>query len=527
VLVLAAALAVCRDAPAYTRNSPEVKALVNKGLAYLETASEHRLGGVCLFGYAFLKAEREITHRWIQDAVSFTQKVAAGGVEAAKREDNYSLGLAIIFLCELDPVKYRPLIQTYVTALLEKQQPRGAWGYPDGEVGDTSQTQYGVLGIWMARSKDILVKQDSIERFCNWLIRTQNVDGGFCYHPIDPGAGNYMRRRQQEPPTHSLTAAGVGSLYIAADLFGFSEWEAKPQDSEVPAALQEVEGERQRKPPATGAVLPAMLVRAINDGNRWFGTNYRINVRRHGLYYLYGLERYQSFRALAEGNDDPEPYWYNDGVDYLARIQASDGSWVISGGEGVAIDTAFALLFLLRSTQEVIEDNVISEGVLRSGRGLPSNTSDVFLKDGSVIRAPIFGEVEDLLDILEDPSNPNFDDLIKFNEQLSLDADSDSRDREIDRLVRLVSEGAWGARKVAVRTLARTGDAKNAAVLIYALSDPDPRVSREARDGLRFISRKFKGFGMPDEASASDKAAAIEKWKQWLRSIQPDASFVD
>ena len=528
VLILTGALATCDNASAYTPDSPEVKQLVERGLSYLETAPEYRLGGVCLIAYAFYKAERDVGHPLIQKAIAHAQKVAGGGVEMARLEDNYSLGLTIIFLCELDPDRFRGEIQTYVNAMQEKQQTGGAWSYPNEKAGDTSQTQYGVLSSWIAHSKGILVTQDSIERVCNWLIRTQNVDGGFCYHPEDPGVGNYTRRRQGPLITHSLTAAGVGSLYITADLLGFVEWEAKSQDAELPAALQEVEEEGRRKGPVTAKVSRELLMRAIADGNRWFQSNYRIDAPRHGLYYLYGLERYQSFRALVEQKDVAAPSWYNDGVEFLTRTQTDEGAWTAGPvGEGKACDTAFAILFLLRSSQRVISNNVVSEGVLRSGRGLPSNTSDVFLKDGSVVRAPIFGEVEDLLGILEDPTSPNFDDLIRFNDQLSLGTDSASRNREIDRLVRLVSEGEWGARKVAVRTLARTGEFGNVPVLIYALSDPDLRVVREARDGLRFISRKFQGFGMPDNLDASNRSAAIEKWREWFRSIQPGASFIN
>ena len=48
-------------------------------------------------------------------------------------------------------------------------------------------------------------------------------------------------------------------------------------------------------------------------------------------YYMYALERYRSFQELIEGKVVPEPAWYNDGVEYLQKTQAADGSWHLRG----------------------------------------------------------------------------------------------------------------------------------------------------------------------------------------------------
>ena len=68
-------------------------------------------------------------------------------------------------------------------------------------------------------------------------------------------------------------------------------------------------------------------------GNAWLQTNYMIPMdKRKDVpdwtnYYMYALERYFSFREAAEGNQEKEPRWYNDGVRYLMKTQAEDGSW--------------------------------------------------------------------------------------------------------------------------------------------------------------------------------------------------------
>jgi hypothetical protein len=80
---------------------------------------------------------------------------------------------------------------------------------------------------------------------------------------------------------------------------------------------------------------------------------------------------------------------------------------------------------------------------------------------------------------------------------------------------------------VAVATLAAARDLDNVPTLIYALTDPDQGVANTARDGLRFVSRKLRGYGMPTNASQQQKQAAARQWKQWYLSIRPDAEFVD
>jgi hypothetical protein len=58
--------------------------------------------------------------------------------------------------------------------------------------------------------------------------------------------------------------------------------------------------------------------------------------------------------------------------------------------------------------------------------------------------------------------------------------------------------------------------------LLYAMTDPDNRVVREARDGLRFISRRFDGYGLKDNFTDRERYDAVDMWKQWYRSVQPE-----
>ncbi len=83
--------------------------------------------------------------------------------------------------------------------------------------------------------------------------------------------------------------------------------------------------------------------------------------------------------------------------------------------------------------------------------------------------------------------------------------------------------GSPEARLLAVRALARLRNLDYAPSLIFALTDPDKRVVREARDALRSVSRNFEGFGPPDNFDDSQRDEAVQRWKDWYRAVRPDA----
>ena len=113
-------------------------------------------------------------------------------------------------------------------------------------------------------------------------------------------------------------------------------------------------------------------------------------------------------------------------------------------------------------------------------------------------------------------------------ENLELAKEPTARAAQLDRLERLVrGSRSWQARRVAAKLLSRSDDLRVVPALIYALSDPDGPVKMYARDGLRFLSRKFDGFGMPDEPSRVEIEQAQKNWRAWYRSINPKYVFLD
>ena len=188
--------------------------------------------------------------------------------------------------------------------------------------------------------------------------------------------------------------------------------------------------------------------------------------------------------------------------------------------------TAFAVLFLTRSSQKSIKKATLDEGLLVGGMGLPKDLTNARIQDGQVVTPQMVRDVDDLLELLNSAEDKEFD-AKALPGGLSLDADLTKRTSQLERLRAMVTNENFDARLAAVKTLARSRELDNVPALIYALSDPDWRVVEAARDGLAFISRKFQGYGPPPQATVEQVQAAQAKWKQWYLAIRPDGQLMD
>jgi len=535
VVLLAVALVPC-PAPAFTPDSPEVKRAVARAVSYLasDAAGEARPGGKALIGLALLKSGAGAEHPRVVEAVGAVRGVL-GNCDPKKVsfEEMYSPGLATIFLITLDPSRYSAEIQCLLDYLQLQQKPHGGWGYPQMETGDTSMTQYTALCCWEATQAGFRVPIESIEKVATWLLKTQDPSGAFGYQ------GNVSKDFtpiQQGPIRNSLSAAGLGSVYICADLLGVVD-EREDRNNGLPPALKEVDGGRGRprdRLVAKTQLDPRLFRAAQARGNRWTAANYVIDPAEWTHYYLFALERYWSFRETAEvraGTRRPEenPKWYDDGVRFLIKTQAENGSWT-GTNEGPPVNTAFGTLFLLRSTKKSIEKaRSFGDGLLVGGRGLPKETGGAEVRMGKVVAKPLVERVEELLAVLESRENPAFEQALELLGELppqELEALKGGQAAKLRRLAGDRAPSGWPeARRAAVRALAKTGNLDNVPTLIYALGDADAEVAREARDALRRISRRPGGFGLSERPAEVDRRTAIEQWKAWYLAVRPDAEF--
>ena len=530
---------------AATPESPEVQEAVAKAVKFLESdrANDHRLGARALVGMALFKNGAEASHPKIVEAVQAIKQAVAGlkpvekndagqpirvdppGEGNAQPIDIYSAGLSIIFLCTIDPSQYGSEIQALLDYLQTVQKDNGGWGYPSGAhaaTGDTSMTQYGALSAWEATQVGFRVPTESIERLMIWLLKTQDPTGQYGYQGTVSDTFKPVAQKDTKP---SMTAAGMGSLYICADLLGLIE-RVRRRDDDLPPALKEVKDEDQNAQKAKTKIDPAVVQGALSRGDRWMGAHPTVDPPHWTYYYLYALERYQSFREEAAGKIQKEPRWYNDGVRFLIKGQKEDGSWKSNAGE--VPDTAFGVLFLLRSMKKSIERaRNYGAGTLVGGRGLPKETSRVEVRKGKVVPKMLLGSADKLLAALDDPDDPAYAKAIDALAALGPKQAETLAAKHRRKLQDLAADESPEARIAAVRALAATGDLDNVPTLIYALGDPEPAVMQQARDGLRRTSRKFDGFGLPDNPTQIRRDEVIEKWKAWYRSIRPNAEFED
>jgi hypothetical protein len=537
------ALAVCgglvlvaAPARAVTPQSPEVLKLVEAGLAVIEKPVDEqvdtnaaKLGGKCLVGMAFAKAGKR-NHPRVADAIQAVRSF----MNADAKVDVYSNGIAIAFLCELGPERYRREIQWYLDLLHKRQKEEGGWGY-DGNsregyilaTGDTSQTQYASLGYWSAYRHGYRIQPESLERLTHWLLRTQDPSGCWGYQG---NMADGSQRVGQYQIGCSMLAAGLGSVLICADLLdavpsgfeGDPSWAEEFQLEELPPALREARAEAEKNQPApikirTNRINASDITQTIDLARTWMSKNYTIDVGNYTLYYLYATERYQSFYELLEGTTEAEPKWYNDGFQYLLTSQLANGGW--EKGCGRTVDTAFAVLFLLRSTQQSIQ-STLGEGTLVGGRGIPSNITGATLRGNQIVANQVQTKVGEMLAMVDDADQSRLDELARDPSSLVVDEIDAASARRLEQLVR---GGEPAVRLLAVRALGRTGNLDYVPTLIYALTDPDRDVVLEARDALEFVSRRFDGFGPPDGFTEKQRFDAAEAWKNWYRELRPVA----
>jgi hypothetical protein len=173
-------------------------------------------------------------------------------------------------------------------------------------------------------------------------------------------------------------------------------------------------------------------------------------------------------------------------------------------------------------------------GAMIGSKGLPKDAKSVILRDGKVVSTKSLKSLEQLLDMIGKSDDESFEAF----EQLSAAPVAEAQtlvSKHAKRLKELVKGDSAEARGAAIRALAKRRDLDDVPVLIYALEDEDPAVVQVARDGLRRISCKLGGVGLPDYPAQGREAdvekwkkardAAVKEWKKWYLAVRPDADF--
>lgn len=533
----AKAAAPAPQGPITSDDDPRVKAAVARAADWLRSRQQHvgGIGEIALMVHALAKI-----HEKYPDIVGAGDPVLQSYINLLRARcpsdgykperqgghDNYEAGCVAMALTAADGQAYKNEIASVLQYILSKQLANGAWSYQgSASGGDTSMSQYSILGMWEAAAgAGVNVPRESWDRVAQWLIKTQHGDGGFEYHPENKGEA-----------THTMTVASLGSLYICQGELGGKR---RTTRGGVLQAVQDDEEKKDAKFKTSTA--PGQIDDSINKATDWLTKHFTLDKAtgetdsgggRFFLYYLYAFER---FATLAEIKQINGVDWYAEGSKLVLARQGQDGSWSV--GDGSEVSTAFAVLFLVRSTHisKKIHQRRLGRGTLVSGRGLPQNLAELEQVAGGFKAKAISGKTGDLLSTIESGKTEELDGAALGLVKQMYEKKWTAAGEEGDRLKKIYERGIKTKNsevlKAAMKLLARTGDYRVVPLLIDGMYyEDDAEVQLEARLALCKISRKFNGFGTiyPEEATKEEWEQEIARWIEWYKKVRPESSFED
>jgi hypothetical protein len=468
-------------------------------------------GEAALAGLAMVKAELPVNDPALIACLSRVAANFSGTTYIPGRTggpDIYEAAVIALLLSNLDPVTYKPQIDAVAQFLVGRQLAGGCWDYSNRTAGDSSITQYAVLGLWEAENAGARVPPSTWDKAAGWYIKNQAASGAWIYHPDE----------SQHPETVSMAAAGVGSLLICQrQLARYRKGTEAGSPFLMPLI---VEGGPVKYEVSNSS---ASIKNAISRGVQWIGRSFTASaspIMGQSPYYgLYGIER---IGALADKDALGGVRWYESGEQFLLASQQGGGNWHAQHGD--VPNTAWAVLFLTKSTAKTmrrIEIKRLGGGTLVGGRGLPKDLTSLTVAGGRVLVRPMNGAIEGMLAVLEDPRAMNADSaLAGLVARYHADGPRALRPHK-DRFRKLLTDRDPGVRKVAAWALGHTSDLDVAPALITAIQDEDDGVVAEARTGLRILSRKIEGYGPYDGASIDQKREAAKQWLAWYKDAQP------
>lgn len=505
-------------------------------------------GEAALAGYALIKAGLPKDHPYVQQLTTATvERINRGAYQSGPEPQHhvYEAACDAMLLADVDPIKYQPQLATLRDYLVRKQLPQGSWYYPSVplDAGDTSITQFAILGLWAAKRAGLDLPQSTLDNAARWLLKTQIADGGFAYHPFSGGGPDPMKS------THTMTAAGCGSLLVIKQLSypdsGSSETPA-PTYRKRFGVLESLQSEQPKAPPPQRpTVREADLDAGIRKAKTWIADHYDTIPDARLQYCQYAIER---IATLLDVDVIGTHQWYDEGARRLVQTQLASGEWAGGPTETVA-STCFALLFLCRATQQLVippraRARLHGGGLLAGGKGLPDDLSQVDIRNGEVKRRVPKTPLDQLLSELERPAaEVNDASQAAVVEAVQLE-NRDQLIGQVDRLRKLVNDPRPEVRTIAVWALGRSDDLRQTPLLIAALQDPDLEVAAEAGIALCVLSRQPEGVRAaggkgnlvpiePPEPREQEDAASYAKrtqawqtaarqaWHEWYLQVRP------
>jgi hypothetical protein len=293
----------------------------------------YRVGPTAICAYALLESGVKPSDRRMAKTMSYLARTRA--------DRTYCLGfraLAYAAAARHDE-NYKKLLRGDVSQLLRSVDRHGGYTYVArgsvprakdygkfaGSRADSSNTQYGLLGVWAGAMHGLEVPRGYWDLSLRYWAKMQRPDGGWGYSPSGK-RDSYI----------AMTLAGLASVFVCYDNLYASRFLSCRGNARFPAAERGL----------------AWLTKHFGDVAK---------QGEHYYYTLYGVERvglatgYKYFGA----ND-----WYKRGAAALIARQDGGGRWKSAGGHsgGDASTTSYALLFLLRGRRPVLFNRLEYDG---------------------------------------------------------------------------------------------------------------------------------------------------------------------
>jgi hypothetical protein len=614
--VLALAAAILTAAPARAADKDAINAAIEKGVKSLRalqlsngTWVGDQIGMTALVGLTLLECDVPADDPAIQKAAAAIRSAAV------TTDQTYSIALSIMFLDRLGEPVDVALIESLAVRLLAGQSHVGAWTYkcpapppeeqrrlttqverraergpdkdapkvepgkrkvedlpkeildqlevlrrqraagqgPEFHVDDNSNTQFAILGLWVARRYGLPV-DGALEATERIFRASVNPDGGWAYlvkdqpAPILPGAP-FMPGLASTPAMTCAGLLGVGLAYGALNETALrtnkaadpAKPGAKPLKPQDPSKDKVVQGafrllgvwvDAMRHPPGKAPQI-----------NRASGKFY---------YFLWSLERV----SVAYGVETVgKTNWYDWGAEILLANQGADGGWNNGDFRG-GPDTCFALLVLKRANlakdltraltsqmKDGMQSTLRQGGVggselVKKGRkpffdgpaegsgDKPAADDDPAARLGGQLAAATGSAQDDVLRQLRDGKGAAYTQaLASAIPRLEGEALKKAREALADRMSRMTSETLGGklqdddaeVRRAAALAVAMKDDKAHALDLIDLLSDPEARVSHAAHAALKSLADDKVDFGPKKDATPEERGRAVLAWKEWWR----------
>lgn len=545
-LLLSFGMQVIGRAQGYHTNHETVLDMIEKGVAYLEAGSPggrsdflSANGGPMLAAMCIVKHRGETNHPKVEEGIRMALEV----VRDTQRKTStfsgerqiYEASVAVMLLCSISPEAYQDELETLKSFFLQVQRPYGAYGYlhgPRAETGDTSQTQYAMLALWTLDQNKHYVDAEVVERLIRFMQNTQDPSGGWGYQGkiARPGA-----LEKQVELGHSMAAAGFSALLIGGDFLNFFRNRgADAEEEDVPKAFHRVieNGDQ-------GAKKVITMRRDDIDDTIKLAESYHVknpfsrdeNQRTWYYYYMYSQERMYAFLEIAKNKIEKSPKWYNDGVTALRKYQnPTTGGWDSKNMSLCSdeVSTAFAVLYLMRSTQKAI--GAAKEGVMEGGQGNLEDVANAMEVNGKIATKKVVDPIEEAMGEIE-KSAEKLDDVVA-SDRVKLKDDPKQRKDQLNRFARVLRNSPPEARLAAAKLLGRGDDLDYVPDLIYGLTDPLDPVARAAETSLQILSRKMTVRYLPNlpadqKLSVAQKNTAVERWREWYLTVRPDYLFIN